>query len=70
MWLCVLQDRVLAAKAMVERLSKSHRADIIRDMEALSLAYIEMANWAVDKYKKETSEFFVRWFLSYLLPVI
>ena len=50
-----LQDRVLTAKAMIERLRQTQRAKIINDMETLCDAYISLANWDVDKYKKETS---------------
>ena len=52
----LLQDRVLAAKAMIERLRQTQRAEIINDMETLCEAYISLANWDVEKYKKETSK--------------
>ena len=51
-----MQDRVLAAKAMIERLRQTQRAEIINDMETLCDAYISLANWDVEKYKKETSK--------------
>ena len=50
------QDRVLAAKAMIERLRQTQRAEIINDMETSCEAYISLANWDVEKYKKETSK--------------
>lgn len=48
---------MLAAKDMIERLKQSHRADIIHDMESLCESYIQLANFNVDQYKKETSKF-------------
>ncbi len=53
-----LQDRVLAAKAMIERLKTTERVGIIDEMETLCDAYINLANWPVDKYKKETSKLY------------
>ncbi len=47
---------MLAAKAMIERLKTTERVEIIGEMEALCDAYIHLANWPVDKYKKETSK--------------
>ena len=47
---------MLAAKAMVTRLRGSHRSDIVIDMERLCVAYIQLANWNVDQYKKEKSK--------------
>jgi len=44
-----------AAVNMLERLRQSRRADILRDMENLCDAYIELANWDVTRYKTETS---------------
>ncbi len=51
------EDRVQAAKAMVGRLKQSRRAHIITDTEKLCEAYIQLANWNVDQYKRETSKF-------------
>jgi len=48
------ESRVSAAKAMIARLKQSARAAIISDTERLCLAYIELANWNVEQYKKET----------------
>ena len=42
---------------MIERLRQTQRAKIINDMETLCDAYISLANWDVDKYKKETSKY-------------
>lgn len=47
---------MLAAKAMVEKLKSSPVCDILADIEKLCVAYIELANWNVEKYKRETSE--------------
>ena len=56
MYTCyVVQDRVLAAKAMVSRLKSSKRADIVSNMEKLCLAYLQLANLNVEQYKRETS---------------
>ncbi|KAK2185679.1 hypothetical protein NP493_226g01000 [Ridgeia piscesae] len=49
------QGRMQAAVNMLERLRQSRRADILRDMENLCDAYIELANWDVTRYKTETS---------------
>ncbi|XP_064597040.1 serine-protein kinase ATM-like [Liolophura sinensis] len=48
------EDRVLAAKAMVEKLKSSPVREILTDIEKLCVAYIELANWNVEKYKRET----------------
>lgn len=52
------EGRMEAAKNLVERL-KSQKgnksvANIVKDMEKLCLAYIELANYPVQKYKAET----------------
>ncbi|XP_021355309.1 serine-protein kinase ATM-like isoform X2 [Mizuhopecten yessoensis] len=52
------EGRIEAAKNLVERL-KSHKGsnsvgNIVRDLEKLCLAYIELANYPVNKYKTET----------------
>ena len=55
---CTLwQDRVEAAQKLLEGL-KTHSkvASVVRDMEMLSTAYVQLANWPVEQYKKETSE--------------
>ena len=55
---CALwQDRVEAAQKLLEGL-KTHSkvASVVRDMEMLSTAYVQLANWPVEQYKKETSE--------------
>ena len=51
---------------MVERLRCGRRADILTGLEALSVAYIQLANWSVDKYRKETSKHVV--YTSYCEP--
>lgn len=48
------QDRMEAAAQMVDRLRSGKTARIIRDMEKLSDAYIELAYWDVTQYKKVT----------------
>ncbi|XP_060082468.1 serine-protein kinase ATM-like [Ylistrum balloti] len=52
------EGRIEAAKNLVERLKadKGHNsvAHIVKDMEKLCLAYIELANYPVTKYKAET----------------
>ena len=46
-----------AAQRLLEKLKAGSRvADLVRDMEMLSNAYVELANWPVDQFKKETSE--------------
>ena len=42
---------------MIDKLRLTDRAEILHDMEALCGAYISLANWNVDQYKKETSKF-------------
>ena len=44
-----------AAVNMIDRLRGSRRAGVIQDMERLCQAYIQLANWDVNQYKKETS---------------
>ncbi|CAH1798625.1 unnamed protein product, partial [Owenia fusiformis] len=46
------EDRVCAARSMVERLRATGRGDIISRMEGLCEAYIQLANWDVDQYKQ------------------
>lgn len=41
---------------MIARLKATARAEMVTDMEALSTAYIELANLNVDQFKRETSE--------------
>ena len=52
------QSRVLAAKALLERLRTEGgvSAQRLQDMERLSIAYIQLANLNVEQYKRETSE--------------
>ena len=40
---------------MIARLKQSDRASVIEDNEKLCMAYIDLANWNVDQYKRETS---------------
>ncbi|XP_067675130.1 serine-protein kinase ATM-like [Haliotis asinina] len=48
------EDRVQAAKNMIDTLKENGRVSaIVRHMEVLSVAYIELANTNVDKYKTE-----------------
>jgi len=47
--LCV-EDRVLAAKSLVARL-RTTRRDIIDETNRLCVAYVELANYDVDKFK-------------------
>ncbi len=57
-YVCYLvQDRVLAAKAMVSRLKMSKRADIVTSTEKLCVAYLQLANLNVEQHKKVTSRF-------------
>lgn len=45
-----------AAKVMITRLKTSARAQMVKEMEGLCNAYIELANMPVDpKFKTETS---------------
>ena len=32
-------------------------SNIVRDMEMLSNAYVQLANWPVEQYRKETSQY-------------
>ncbi|XP_033740359.1 serine-protein kinase ATM-like [Pecten maximus] len=52
------EGRIEAAKNLVERLKaqkgNNSVANIVKDMEKLCLAYIELANYPVTKYKAET----------------
>lgn len=41
----------MAAKSMVAKLKKSKRAPIIVETERLCIAYVDLANFNVDKYK-------------------
>ena len=46
----------MAAKLMVSRLRACpRRAALVHDMDRLCVAYIELANWNVDRYKNETN---------------
>ena len=45
------EERVVAAKQMIVRLKSSNIADIITRTEKLAVAYIQLANFNVDKYK-------------------
>ena len=45
-----------AAKKMVQLLRKTERRELIQEMERLCMAYIQLANWDVTQYKKETSK--------------
>lgn len=50
----------MAAKKMLMRLQKkkgSKIGGIVANMDRLCAAYIQLANWNVDKYKGETSQF-------------
>ncbi len=42
---------------MLDRLRGGPRAHILADMERLCDAYIHLANWNIEAYKRETSEF-------------
>ena len=46
-----------AAKSMIDRLKQTERGELIQDMERLCIAYIQLANFNVEQYKKETREF-------------
>ncbi|XP_041351980.1 serine-protein kinase ATM-like isoform X2 [Gigantopelta aegis] len=49
------EDRVQAAKNMIEKLKRTGKVSVIvRNLEILSTAYIELANWSVEQFKKET----------------
>lgn len=52
-----IQDRVLAAKEMVKHLKASHQASLVGSVETLCHAYIQLANWGVEKHKHEKGEF-------------
>ena len=41
---------------MIERLRRSKIAAILKNMELLSCAYIQLANFNVDQFKRETSK--------------
>ena len=46
----------MAAGWLLDQLRTSHRGEMVCHLEALCVAYIELANWNVDQYKKETSK--------------
>ncbi|KAK7494518.1 hypothetical protein BaRGS_00014171, partial [Batillaria attramentaria] len=49
------EDRVQAARNLLERLKGGSKvAAMVRDMEMLSTAYIQLANWSVEQYRRET----------------
>ena len=48
---CVVKDRVLAAKSLILRLRTSRCSEIIQETNRLCIAYVELANYNVDKYK-------------------
>ncbi|XP_076466353.1 serine-protein kinase ATM-like [Babylonia areolata] len=49
------EDRVQAAQALLEELKRNSKvANIVRDMEMLSTAYVELANWSVEQHRRET----------------
>lgn len=48
------QDRAKAAKKIIQTLCTTKIAQNVRGMEMLCEAYIELANFDVDKYKRET----------------
>ena len=41
---------------MISRMRNTHRGGIVTDMERLCEAYIQLANWGVENYKRETSQ--------------
>jgi len=47
----VVEDRVSAAKSLIARLGKSRCSKIIEETNRLCVAYIELANYNVDKFK-------------------
>ncbi|KAH3729489.1 hypothetical protein DPMN_055461, partial [Dreissena polymorpha] len=54
--ICMEEGRVSAAKALVERLRKDKRVGgVVKDMETLCDAYIQLANWNVTQYAKQTT---------------
>ena len=46
-----VEDRVSAAKSLIEKLQKSHCREIIEQTSRLCVAYVELANYNVDKFK-------------------
>ena len=56
---CDVQGRIEAAKDMVQRLrsQNSRVADIVKAMEVVCVAYIQLANLGVSQHKTSTSEF-------------
>jgi len=48
---CVVEDRVLAAKCLITKLRASRCGEIIEDTNKLCVAYVELANYNVDKFK-------------------
>ncbi|XP_035828475.1 serine-protein kinase ATM isoform X2 [Aplysia californica] len=48
------EDRIQAAKILIEQLKGSERlGEIVKNMELLCVAYIQLANWSVEQYKTE-----------------
>ena len=49
------EDRIQAAKILIEQLKTyPSLTDIVKNMETLCVAYIQLANWSVEQYKRET----------------
>ena len=46
-----VQDRVLAAKSLIAKLRTSRCSAIVEETNRLCEAYVELANYNVDKYK-------------------
>jgi len=46
-----VEDRVSAAKSLIARLGKSRCSKIIEETNSLFVAYVELANHNVDKFK-------------------
>lgn len=59
-----------AAASMVERLRSGMTIGIIRDMEKLSDAYIELAEWDVSQFKKVTSKQGDRFYTSFVFKPV
>jgi len=50
-YVCIVKDRVLAAKSFIGRLQRSRCSQIIQETNRLCIAYVELANFNVDKFK-------------------
>ena len=51
----LVQGRVVAAKEMISKLKKDRNVGpVVKDMETLCDAYIQLANWGVSHVKTET----------------